>query len=143
MSGWSLAAWLLGALGHPLAGGAVGVGSAAALIPKLPDVPPWPAFRLAATGNARAGQQIAATVRRAWWPVLCVAALRSKAARRLLAASAVAAGNPIRLADDVAYSVGVWRGMWAARTLGPLVPEISSWPGRSPGGAPAPGASVR
>ena len=143
MSGWSLAAWLLGVLGHPIAGGAVGVGSAAALVPKLPDVPPRAAFRLAATGNARAGEQIASAVRRAWWPVLAVLALRSRGARRILVASALAVGHPVRLADDVAYSVGVWRGMWAARTAAPLVPEINSWPGRSPGDARAPGGSAR
>lgn len=142
MSGWSLTAWLLGALGHPIAGGAVGVGSAAALVPKLPDVPPRAAFRLAALGNAHAGEQIAATVRRVWWPLLAVLAVRSRTARKLLVASAFAARHPLRLADDVAYSVGVWRGMWAARTFGPLVPEISSWPGRSPGAVPAPDASA-
>lgn len=143
MSGWSIAAWLLGAIGHPVAGGVVGVGSAAALVPKLPDVPTRAAFRLAATGNARAGDQIAATVRRAWWPLLAILALRWKPARRMLLASALAARHPIRLVDDVAYSVGVWRGMWAARTVAPLIPEISSWPGRSPAGAPAPGGCAR
>ena len=82
MSGWSLAAWVLAAVGRPVAGLAVGVGSAAALVRKLPDVPPRAAFRLAARGNAEAGEQIATAVRRAWWPVLAVVALRSRAARR-------------------------------------------------------------
>jgi len=133
MSGWSVAAWLLGVLGHPLVGGAVGVGSAAALVPKLPDVPPRVAFGLAATGNARAGEQIASTVRRVWWPLVALAALRSKAARRVLVASALAARHPIRLADDIAYSTGIWRGMWSERTPAPLVPDLTSWPGRNPG----------
>jgi mycofactocin system glycosyltransferase len=138
MSGWSLATWLLGVIGHPLAGGAIGVASAAALARKLPELPARAAFRLAAVGNARAGQQIAAAVRRAWWPLVAVAALRSKGARKVLAASAVAATHPIRLADDVAYSVGLWRGVVARRTIAPLVPDVSSWPGRQPaGGRPA------
>lgn len=149
MSGWSIAAWGAGAIGHPWLGGAIGTGSAAALIPKLPDVPAAAAFRLAATGNARAGEQIAAAVRRAWWPIVAVAALRSPTARRVLAASALAARHPIRVADDVAYSVGLWRGMWSARTLAPLIPEVSSWPGRAresadrPAGGPARAASGR
>ena len=149
MSGWSIAAWALGVLGHPRAGVAVGLGSAAALVPKLPDVPPSAAFRLAATGNARAGEQIAATVRRAWWPIVVIAAMRSTAARKLLVASALAARHPIRLVDDVAYSVGLWRGVVAARDVGPLLPEISAWPGRAarpadpPAGVPARAASAR
>lgn len=137
MSGWSLAAWLLATVGPlrlgrlrlgPLAGSAVGLGTAAALVRKLPDVPARVAFGLAARGNAAAGAQIAAAVRRAWWPVVALAALRSKAARKVLVASAIAAGHPIRAADDVAYSVGLWRGMRRRRTIAPLVPEIRNWP---------------
>ncbi len=131
ISGWSLAAWAAIAVGRPVAGVALGAGSAAALVPKLPDVPARAAFGLAAWGNLRAGEQIADTVRRAWWPLLAAAALRSRTARRVLVASALAARHPIRLADDVAYSVGVWRGMWTERTVAPLAPEIRSWPGRS------------
>jgi mycofactocin system glycosyltransferase len=130
MSGWSVATWLLAALGRPLIGALVGSGSAAALVRKLPDVPPRAAFALAAEGNLRAGEQIAGAIRRVWWPLLAIAAWRSRTARRILLAAALAARNPIRLADDVAYSLGVWRGIIAERTLDPLVPEISSWPGR-------------
>ena len=142
MSGWSIGAWVLGAVGRPVLGVAVGVGSAAALITKLPDVPARHAFRLAGLGNAHAGDQIAHAVRRVWWPVLAVAALRSRVARRILVASAVAARRPITLADDVAYSVGVWKGMLTERTIDPLIPQISSWPGRSVA-APTPSASGR
>jgi mycofactocin system glycosyltransferase len=130
MSGWSLATWALAALARPVAGCAVGVGSAAALIRKLPDVPPRAAFELAARGNLQAGDQIAVAVRRVWWPLLAVAAVRSRTARRILLAAALAARHPVRLADDLAYSIGVWRGILAERTLAPLVPDISSWPGR-------------
>lgn len=131
MSGWSIAAWALAALGRPLTGAAVGLGSAVALVPKLPDVPPRESFRLAAMGNLRAGNMLANTVRRTWWPIVAVAAVRSRAARRVLVASALAAGDPRELVDDVAYSIGVWRGMWGARTLDPIVPAITSWPGRA------------
>ena len=132
MSGWSVATWGLAALERPLAGSAVGFGSAAALVRKLPDIPPRAAFELAARGNLHAGDEIAKAVRRVWWPLLAVAAIRSRTARRILLAAAFASRHPVRLADDVAYSIGVWRGMITARTLAPLVPEISSWPGRRP-----------
>jgi mycofactocin system glycosyltransferase len=137
MSGWSVATWALAALQRPIAGSAVGLGSAAALIRKLPDVPPRAAFDLAARGNLHAGDQIAKAVRRIWWPLVAVAALRSRTARRVLLVSAFAARHPVRLADDVAYSIGVWRGIVAERTLAPLVPEISSWPGRRPAEQPS------
>ena len=142
MSGWSILAWTLGAIGRPLSGAVVGTGSAAALIKKLPDVPARDAFRLAALGNYRAGEQIAFAIRRTWWPLLAVAALRSKHARRILVAAAISAKHPLRLADDLAYSVGVWQGMLAERTVEPLVPEISSWPGRS-AAPPSPPAAAR
>lgn len=140
MSGWSAASWLLGAVGRPIVGGAVGAGSAAALVRKLPDIPARAALRLAGLGNAHAGQQIAAAVRRVWWPLLLVAAWRSRSARRVLVASFLAVRHPLRAVDDLAYSVGVWQGMWTERTLDPLVPEISSWPGRS---TPSPSAADR
>lgn len=136
MSGWSIAAWCLAMAGRPITGLAVGLGSAAALVPKLPDVPPRDAFRLAAGGTARAGGVLGNTVRRAWWPIVAIAAVRSRTARRILVASALAVGDPRELADDVAYSIGLWRGMWTARTLDPIVPQITSWPGR---GARRPG----
>jgi hypothetical protein len=45
--------------------------------------------------------------------------------------SMVAARRPVRLADDLAFSVGVWGGMLSERTLAPLVPAITNWPGQS------------
>lgn len=128
MSAWSLAAWALVAARRPLLGASLGVASAAALVPKLPDVPPGVAFGLAANGNLRAGAQIADAVRRAWWPLAAVAALRSRTARRILLAAALAAGHPLRLADDLAYSVGVWKGILAERTPAPLIPEVVRFP---------------
>jgi mycofactocin system glycosyltransferase len=132
LSGWSLTGWLLVALGRPLAGIGVGVGSAAALIPKLPGVPPRAAFELAIRGNLRAGEAIAKSVRRTWLPLVGLLAMRSRAARRLALASLLAVRHPLTLADDAAYCVGVWRGMWRARTLDPIVPVITGWPGRTP-----------
>lgn len=137
MSGWSVAAWLAGVLGPrrvgPVLGAAIGAGSSAALVRKLDDLPARTAFALAARGNAAAGDQIAAAVRRAWWPLVALAAVRWRWARKVLVASLLAARRPTRLVDDVAYSVGVWRGIVATREVGPLIPEIRSWPGRTTG----------
>jgi len=132
VSGWSITSWALAAIGRPMFGAAVGAGSAIALIKKLPDVPPRTSLRLARLGNLHAGDQIGSAVRRVWWPLLAVAAWRSKSARRVLLAAAIGSRHPLQLADDAAYSVGVWKGILAERTLGPLIPDISSWPGRSP-----------
>ena len=130
-SGWSVAVWSLGALGRPLLAAAVGTGTGVALTRKLSDVPAGTAFGLATIGNARAGEQLAAAVRRAWWPLVAVAATRSSGARRVLVAAAIAAWHPIRVLDDVAYSIGLWRGVVRERTVAPLVPDVTSWPGRS------------
>ena len=138
MSGWSIAAWVLAALGaaaRRLVAGA-GPASAAALGAQAARraarrrLPVWPRI-----GNLHAGDQIANAVRRVWWPLLAVAGVRSRSARRVLLLSVLAARRPVRLADDVAYSLGVWRGIVAERTLAPLVPSITSWPGKSPGAA--------
>lgn len=131
VGGWSMGVWVLGVLGRPVLAGAIGAGTAVALARKLPDVPARAAFELAATGNARAGEQLAAAVRRAWWPLLAVAAVRSRRARVVLLAAAVAGGHPIRVLDDIAYSIGVWRGIARERTLAPLVPDLTAWPGRT------------
>jgi len=128
MSAWSIAAWLLVAARRPVSGAVLALGSAAALVPKLTDVPPRVAFGLAANGNLRAGAQLAEAVRRAWWPVLALAALRSRTARRILVASAIAARHPLHLADDVAYSIGVWSGVLGERTVAPLAPEVIRFP---------------
>ncbi len=135
MSGWSVAAWAIAVFVRPPAGvlAATGVsaGTAAALVRKLPDVPPKVSFRLAWLGNLAAGAQLANATRRVWWPLLLVAAFRSRSARRALLLSMLAARDPVRLADDLAFSLGVWRGMLTERTLAPLVPAITSWPGKS------------
>lgn len=134
MSSWSAGAWALGAAGHPIAGAVVGAGSAAALTRVLDDVPPRVAFRLAALGTAHAGRTLASAVRRAWWPLVAVASVRSRTARRIGVVSLLAAGSPVRAVDDLAYGIGVWRGVWRERRIDALVPRFSSWPGRRDAG---------
>lgn len=129
-NGWSATAWGLVALGHPGPGAAVVVGSSEALTELLDDVPRDVAIGLALRGNLLAGQAFAAAVRRVWWPIVGIAALRSRTARRVLVASLLAGGHPLRVVDDLAYGVGVWRGALRERTIAPLVPGISGWPER-------------
>lgn len=134
VSGWSLGAWGLLAMGHPLAALGLAAGTAGALVRKLPGVPAAESVRLAALGHVRAGRQIAEATRRAWWPAALAGSLVSKSVRRIAAAAALlslADGGPARLADDVAYGAGVWKGVLATKEWGPLRPDLRSWPGRS------------
>ncbi|NNE11037.1 MAG: hypothetical protein HKN41_02205, partial [Ilumatobacter sp.] len=116
---------------HPLLGAGVVAGTGAALAPRLPALPAWVSLRLTVRGHLHAGRQLAEAVRRAWWPLLALVAIRSPMARRALALAAVAARTPLRLLDDVAYSVGVWRGCRAEWSLAALRPVVVSWPARA------------
>ena len=146
VSGWSAAVWTLAMAGFPTAAAGVGAGTALALAGKLDGLeqPGLEAARLTATGHLFAGRMLAAAVTRAWWPILLVLALGSKRVRRALLVAAVA--PPIidwarqrprldpfrylafRLADDMAYSVGVWQGALRRRSLDALRPDLTSWP---------------
>ena len=110
MSGWSVAAWALATVGRPVLGTAVGAGSAAALVRKLPDVPAPAAFRLAALGNLLAGDRsplrCAAPGGRSSPSRRCARARRGgRSRRRRRRTPSDAAGRRRRL------PVGVWRGM--------------------------------
>jgi len=107
---------------------ALGVGSSAALVRKLPDVPPQAAMWLAVRGHLLAGLQVASGVRRVWWPVLLFGSVISRRCRWWLL---IAVAGGLRAAPtDVAYGWGVWSGMRRSRTWTPLVPRLSAWPGR-------------
>jgi mycofactocin system glycosyltransferase len=146
VSGWSGAAWALAAAGWPLAGAALTAGTALALARKLRGLerPVPEAFRLAGLGTLFAGRQLATAVMRVWWPIAVAGAVVSRRARRALLAAAILPAladwrrlrpdlDPLRftvlhLLDDAAYGLGVWRGALAARTAGPLLPDLTSWP---------------
>ncbi|GAC1317841.1 MAG: mycofactocin biosynthesis glycosyltransferase MftF [Acidimicrobiales bacterium] len=145
VSRWSAAAWGLGLSGFPVAGLAV-AGVTTALLPaKLPLDHPWrEAIRLALPGHGWAGRAVADAMRRVWWPVLLVAAVGSRRARRAAVVVSLpllvewAMDRPpvdpfrwvaIRLADDLSYGAGVWVGCARRGTLGALVPDLSDWPG--------------
>ncbi len=127
-NGWTASAWALVGSGRPVAGVSLAIGSSAALIRKLPDVPPAVAFTLALRGHTGAAQQIAHAVRREWWPLVALAALVSRRFRWIAVAAVLA--DVRATPTDVAYGWGVWRGMRRHRTLGPIVPRLAAWPAR-------------
>jgi mycofactocin glycosyltransferase len=158
MSGWSAAAWLAAVAGYPVTGAAITGLASAALARRLAPFTdgPWPlAARLAGGGTVAAGRLLGSAVSRAWWPLALPAA--AALPRLRLPLLALVAAPPLlgwaerrppmdparyaaaRLLDDVAYSIGVWRGCLAHRTARPLRPALW-WRSRptEPGG-PRPG----
>jgi mycofactocin system glycosyltransferase len=144
MSGWSAAAWLAAAAGHPGAGAGIAGVSTALLARRLAPVTAgaWPlAGRLAIGGTAAAGRLLGSALSRAWWPVALPAAVAIPRLRIPLAVLVLAPPalgwlerrppmDPVsyvsaRLLDDVAYSVGVWKGCLTHRTARPLSPLLS------------------
>ena len=112
------------------------------LRPSLPpDTAAWPlAARLAGGGTVAAARPLGSAVSRTWWPVAIPAALAFKKLRLPVAALILAPPlldwadrrpplDPARyvaarLLDDAAYSLGVWQGCLARRTIRPLLPVI-------------------
>lgn len=147
-SGWSAAAWALTAAGHPWLGVATAAGTTAALARRLRGVPAGGqvTLRLAGLGHLHAGRILASALTRAWWPLALGAALVSRRARRAVVAAVVVPTaidylgrrprlDPVRylalgLVDDAAYGWGLWQGCWREREVGPLLPDLRSWPGR-------------
>jgi mycofactocin system glycosyltransferase len=98
------------------------------------------AARLAGGGTVAAARPLGSAVSRTWWPVAIPAALAVKKLRLPVAALILApplldwAGRrpPLdparyvaaRVLDDAAYSLGVWQGCLARRTIRPLLPVI-------------------
>ncbi len=146
VSGWSAAAWGLTAAGWPVAGVAITGSTAIALGRKLNalDHPMPESLRLAGLGTLFAGRQLAEALTRAWWPLALGAAVLNRRARRAVLAAVLiptalewaerrphldlARWTALRLLDDAAYGVGLWQGALAARTAGPLLPDLASWP---------------
>ena len=139
---WSATAWSLVGLGHVVIGVITGAWSTVMLVRKLGNVTDRVpiAMRLAGRGNLHAGRLIASALTRAWWPITLCACLVSRRARRMALIAAVVpnvatwlTARPdvdvlryvaIRVADDVAYGTGVWKGALARRRAGALVPTL-------------------
>ena len=73
-------------------------------------------------GVGRYGTQLAA-------PALAAAAARGGSTWRRVAAAALLLGparfSLPRIADDIAYGVGVWSGCWSEKTIAPIRPAIA------------------
>ncbi len=98
------------------------------------------AARLAGGGTVAAARPLGSALSRTWWPVAIPAALAVKRLRAPVAALILlpplldwADRRPpldparyvaARLLDDAAYSLGVWQGCLARRTVRPLLPLI-------------------
>jgi mycofactocin system glycosyltransferase len=145
-SPWSAAAWALAA-GRRLGPAAVvAAGSAALTWQQARSVTgSRAALGLGLGGHLAAGRELAAALLRPWWPVTAAAAAVSPAARRGVAAIALAcyadewrAQRPelglaawcsLRLLDDLSYGTGIWAGCVRHRTVRPLLPDLHGRPG--------------
>jgi hypothetical protein len=133
---------------RPIAGAAVGVGTTLLLVRRLGALAhPWQeAFALAGRGHLAAGRLSADAARRTWWPLALPLALAWRRARPGVAAAflvpplvefvrtrprmGIGRWMVARIADDMAYGAGVWKGVARARSLKALAPDLSNWPGR-------------
>ncbi len=147
VSMWSALSWALVAAGRPLLGGAV-AGTTASLLPrKLKDVgvPATESVQLAVRGHVGAGRLLGDAVVRSWWPVAIPVLASTRWGRWVLLAAlarhveewytrGATVGLPgwlaARVLDDLAYGAGVWWGAIRHRTVKPLLPDLSDWPGR-------------
>lgn len=148
-SPWSLVVWGAAAAGHPLIAAAAAAASGAVLARRLRSrsVPGWPrlALELTVRSHLRAGAGLARALVRAWWPMAAAAAALSPRARRAVAAAAVVpaladwARSPkpsgpmaavgLRMADDLAYGLGLWEAMLLGHRTGgngPDAPRLST-----------------
>ncbi len=150
VSAWSAAAWTLAATGFPVTGAIVAAAAAVQLPRRLTNLDhPWQeSARLAGGGTWGAWRPLASAVTRTWWPAALGVSLVSRRARRAVLAAALvpplvdwfagdrqvdpAAYVALRVLDDLAYGAGVWVGCARERTILPLVPDLTSWPGRRP-----------
>ena len=154
VSAWTALAWLAAAAGRPAAGAAFTGAGVALLARRLAQVTgedwlrptartAWPlAARLAGGGTVAAGRPLGSAISRTWWPVALPAAVAVRRMRWPLAALVLAPPlldwldrrpplDPARyvaarLLDDIGYSLGVWQGCAARRTIRPLLPQLAS-----------------
>ncbi|WP_414636095.1 mycofactocin biosynthesis glycosyltransferase MftF [Amycolatopsis sp.] len=150
VSGWTALAWLAAAAGKPAGGAAIALGTAALLPRKLEPlgVPARDSLAIALRGHLGAWRYFADALTRTWGPVAIPLLAATRRGRPILALALArhltewARVKPgvgparwllARTADDLSYGAGVWRGCLAQATIGPLVPDLSNWPGRKTG----------
>lgn len=152
LSRWSAVIAVATGAGHPVVAAGVAGVATERLARRLAPLPAarTVAWRLVGRGQLGALRQVAVALVRPWFPLTWLAAWCSRRFRRVAIVAVVAqrlldrrrrpdggtvgaaAWVALSLADDVAYSAGVWAGCWRHRRWGPLLPRS---PGlRSPAG---------
>jgi hypothetical protein len=152
ISGWTLLAWLLLAMGSGigyLASTLVAVltGRRIAKALSAVDTAPKEVAAVTAHGLWAAALQLASAICRHYWPLALVAAVLFKRCRQVVLVAAVvdgvvdwatrhadADGDAHRVGllsylllkrlDDIAYGLGLWTGVVRERHLGALKPQI-------------------
>ncbi len=150
-AGPTLATWALAAAGRPVAAATL-AGIVTGRVARrftagglAGPATPWIAASLVTRGHLYTARAATDLIRRGWLPLVPLAFITGPRATKAWALLAVAAlpalrdhraEQPemgifpyglLRLVDDAAYCVGVWRGCWAERTVRPLVPAVK-WP---------------
>ncbi len=140
ISPWSVAVWALMLVGGPLriAALALWAGSVVLLVPELRgrvDEPVKEALVLAGGGTLFAGDALAATMRRSWWPLMLFGVVGVGSLRRAGLGALVSLVlewrrsrpeiDPFRwcaiaLADELAYGSGLWCNALQRRSFGAL-----------------------
>ncbi|MBX7447038.1 mycofactocin biosynthesis glycosyltransferase MftF [Mycolicibacterium sp. 3033] len=152
ISGWTLVVWMLVALGSGigyLASVAVAAITGQRIAKSLSSVPTEPieVAAVAAQGLWSAALQLSSAICRHYWPVALIAAVLSRRCRRVVLVAAVLDGvfdwvtrngNAdedtkrvglvtyilLKRLDDIAYGLGLWRGVVRERHAGALKPQI-------------------
>lgn len=142
----SVSSWSALALGLPIVAACTGVVTAVLLARKLRLVRNATAetARLAWMTHLQVGRNLAAAVTRVWWPLALVASIFSRRVRVALCAAALVPAlsewwekkprlDPVRytllrIVDDAAYGVGVWKSALRERNATALLPAITRRP---------------
>ena len=145
---WTAVAWSLLITAHPFAAVGVASVSTAEFARRLRSTQSTTdaaaiSLRLAGRGNLHAGRLVASAMWRTWWPITVVMSLFSRRLRRAALAALVVPNvwrwwehhrsgdtdldvlryTVCRVADDVAYGTGVWKGAIAERSARALTPR--------------------
>ncbi|HEX2212970.1 MAG TPA: mycofactocin biosynthesis glycosyltransferase MftF, partial [Mycobacterium sp.] len=152
ISGWTLVAWMLMAMGS-------GIGYLASIVVatltgrriakslSAVETEPKEVAVVAAHGLWSAALQLAAAICRHYWPMALIAAVLSRRCRQVVLVAAIAEGVVdwitrsgtadddtkrvglltyilLKRLDDIAYGAGLWTGVVRERHLGALKPQI-------------------
>lgn len=154
LSGWTLLVWVLLAMGSGVGYVASTVvaaltGRKIAKVLSSVDTEPREVAAVAAQGLWSAALQLASAICRHYWPVALVAAVCFRRCRQVVLVAAVVDGVVdwasrsaaadddakrvgllsyilLRRLDDIAYGLGLWKGVVRERHLGALKPQIRS-----------------